>query len=308
MASSTGLGYDDKQSIAKRREIRLGMDEESRRLEQASSSKGFHLWRVDSQQRPCLGTNDSGSGCGMRNQLPPNGFQERVSVILTAIEETGAPLNKGFMWYNQANQRAQAFHIKYAMEPEVYEQHFLGGRDVPRTISDEVFAARFRKDFYGDKVLAVRDAREADKAVRMGKSGLLRAGDDKVLETGAVLLFNTEPLLLKQVTDTVMDSAEKSVVDAFGSAGGNGKPLWHSVCLVPLAGDDSSDARAAEGVKLLIGCKVDEKVFVKHLPRGLQEAFAAAHSYKPPPRKYRGKGPGRGAHGKGKWKKQKSSN
>ncbi len=220
---------------------------------------------------------------------------------LCEVSEAGAVWIRNCR-YNQAYQRVQTFHIKYAMEPDVYDREFLGGRNVGRTISDEEFAARFRKDFYGDKVLAVRDARSANKAVRVGESGLWRAGDPDVVEAGNVLLYDTEPLQLEQLTDEVMDAAEKSVIKAFGSTVGDGRPLWHSMCLVPLP---EQDTRAAMSVKHIIGCKVDEKVFVKHLPSELQEDFAAAHSYKPPEREYRYRKHGGGEHAKCKRKKQK---
>ncbi len=224
--------------------------------------EGYTLWRVDTQDRPCCGTTETDKKRSSRQDLPPNGFRSRLSTIFSDVAASGAhdPTTKAFAWYNRTSQRSQAFHIKLAMEPAVYHQVYLKhyGISIEQSLlSDQ----RFKDDYYGDRVLMVYQAAQVGQAVPAGNpdSQMLRANDQDVLKTGAVLLFNTKPLLLEELTDEIMTSAETAVLDAFRLHYNQPKPFWHSICLQPLLTDVPTFK--SEDMRFLIGCKMDENIF-----------------------------------------------
>ena len=253
-----------------------------------SAHQQYSIWRVDRQDRPCLGTTECCTCRSKRRELEEGGFRERLSSIVADIGASGAPLTSGFAWYNQTNQRTEAFHLKFAMNPDVYQHEYRRGHgQQPRQldVSSEQFAQRFREDYYGDKVLAIHQQAQECMAVQAGHvdSSVLRAADKDVCEVGPVLLYTRAPLRLSEITDQVMAAAEAAVVDAFSGLHTAKKPFWHSICLVPLCDG------GIEEVQFLIGAKMDEPLFAKQLPgRQLQCQFLSSNQYANPDR---GSGP-----------------
>jgi hypothetical protein len=224
---------------------------------------------------PCCGTTETDEKRISREDLPPYGFRSRLSTIFSDVAASGVlhPTTKVFAWYNRVSHSPCPFIVKLTMEPAVYHQVYLKHYGIAIDESAES-AQRFQDDYYGDRVLMVYQAAQVGNAVPAGNAGsrMLRANDEDVLKTGAVLWFNTTPLLLEELTDEIMTSAEATVVDAFRLHCKQPKPFWHSICLQPLLTDASAFNR--DDTRFLIGCKMDEGTFATALPtRELQEKF-----------------------------------
>jgi hypothetical protein len=47
---------------------------------------------------------------------------QRIKAIFFEIKASGAPINAGFARFNNKNQRSTAFHVKFFMQPAIYQQ------------------------------------------------------------------------------------------------------------------------------------------------------------------------------------------
>ena len=84
----------------------------------------FKVWLKDRQQRPCFGTTEKDASRHTRSDLSRTGTKLRVIALLNVLRDADIPLNVGAMTYNAKCRRSEAFHIKYAIPPEVYVDKF----------------------------------------------------------------------------------------------------------------------------------------------------------------------------------------
>ena len=245
--------------------------------------KDFKVWVRDTQIRACFGTSEKDpTQRRSRADISATGTKLRVIAILNTLRDAEIPLNIGAMTYNAKYQRIGAFHIKYAMPPDVYISKFCPKYllDLPQPISQlqETLEERFRKDYYGDYLHVVQRHQDEGTAVVIPTSAdkLVRAPDNELLTTGAVVLFNRAPLACIDLTDEVISEFEEVVVNAFGD-------VWFSVCFYV-----TNDVPSSDDALICIGAKIDETKFI-HItqpPEVTQEAFLRRYKYKAPNRKY----------------------
>ena len=77
---------------------------------------------MDSHDRPCLGTIEKDQDKKVWSHLHTNGLMQRIKAIFFEIKASGAPINAGFARFNNKNQRSTAFHVKFFMQPAIYQQ------------------------------------------------------------------------------------------------------------------------------------------------------------------------------------------
>ena len=244
----------------------------------------FKVWLKDSQKRPCFGTTEKDASRHTRSDLSRTGTKLRVIALLNVLRDADIPLNVGAMTYNAKYPRSKAFHIKYAIPPEVYVHKFCPMYRV--YMQPEVYrtlAERFRKDYYGDYLHMVQTRKDSGTAVAIPTSAdkLVRAPDRELLTTGPVVLFNRAPLYCADLSDEVIEEFESAVVGTFGD-------VWFSVCFYAAVSDAPHLPVRPDNAQICIGAKIDETKFIEIVqpPIELQEQFIKQHEYKPPTREY----------------------
>ena len=256
---------------------------EPRRQPDIGYHKDFKVWIRDTQIRPCFGTSEKDpTQRRSRADISATGTKLRVIAILNTLRDAEIPLNIGAMTYNAKCQRSRAFHIKYAIPPDVYISKFCPKYrlSLPQPISQlrQTFEERFRKDYYGDYLHVVQRHKDEGTAVVIPTSAdkLVRAPDNELLTTGGVVLFNRAPLACIDLTDEVISEFEEAVINAFGD-------VWFSVCFYT-----TNDVPSSDDALICIGAKIDETKFI-HITQPskvTQAAFLRRYKYKAPNRKY----------------------
>ena len=202
---------------------------------------GFKLWRVDRQERPCLGTTELDASRSERSSIANAALYVRLHAIIDELHGHGIALNRVQVTYNAAHQRSQAFHLKCAIPTEMYTMYLSGcGQHEVRCHVEEhleKYQERFWKDFYANKLHTIA----MTEGHPMGT--LLRAKDEDLLRCGPVV--SAAVLIdLRQMTahalDDLMEQFESDVHSIFGH-------VWFSVCF---CFDESENMR--------IGAKLDE--------------------------------------------------
>ena len=245
--------------------------------------RDFKVWIRDNQIRPCFGTSEKDpTQRRSRADISATGTKLRVIAILNTLRDAEIPLNIGAMTYNAKCQRSGAFHIKYAIPPDVYISKFCPKYllDLPQSNLQlrQTLEERFRKDYYGDYLRVVQRHKDGGTAVVIPTSAgkLVRAPDNELLTTGGVVLFNRAPLACIDLTDEVISEFEEAVVNAFGD-------VWFSVCFYT-----TNDVASSDDALICIGAKIDETKFIQIIQpsKEIREAFSRKYEYKIPKRKY----------------------
>lgn len=241
------------------------------------------MWLRDNQVRACFGTSEKDPIRSSRSDISSTGTKLRVIAILNTLRDAGIPINVGAMIYNARCQRMTAFHIKYAIPPDVYVSKFCTkyqlDLSLPVSQLRPTLEERFRKDYYGDYLHEVQRHRDSGSALVIPKSGgkLVRVPDNELLATGPLVLFNRQPLACADLTDEVIGEFEEAVVTTFGQG------VWYSVCFYA-----TNDVPSPDDALICIGAKVDETKFIQTIQpaKEIQEAFLRRYKYKAPKRKY----------------------
>ena len=132
----------------------------------------FKVWLRDRQLRPCIGTTENDVRRHNRSQLPPSGFMLRVGAIFDVLMQNKISLTAGAMTFNANCQRSEAFHIKYAMYPDVYVKIFCPavGITLPPRVDQKVYEERFHKDYYADSLRIIQGHYDKNRAVSIAPS------------------------------------------------------------------------------------------------------------------------------------------
>ena len=239
----------------------------------------FKVWQKDRQLRPCIGTIENDRKRHDRSQLPSGGFMLRVGAIFDVLTKNKISLTAGAMTFHAKCQRSEAFHIKYAMFPDVYIKIFCPavGITLPPTVDQKVYDERFRRDYYADNLRVIQDHCDKGSAVAIEPSNkLVHAPPDELLTTGPLVLCKMPPICYNKLNDKVINDFEEAVHSSFG------RNTWYSVCLYV------SEDVSLEKAKLCIGAKVDERKFIEviKISDEMKTKFLENFKYKPPKRSY----------------------
>ena len=158
------------------------------------------------------------------------------------------------VWYNDSEQRSEAFHLKCAVEPAAY----LGYLDscglshrVHRGVEEEL-RHRFTEDFYADKLRAVFHSADG----RCIHEDLYIAGTTELLDRVGPVVVSREPCSLA-VVEARVATLEQQIVSYFGQC-------WFSVGIF----FDKVEGDIHDRVLVTLGAKVDEKRFASVIYEG----------------------------------------